>query len=206
VASKWLVYALVDPRNAELRYVGKSCQGMKRPRQHSAPKQLAKQTHTARWLRELGTRPLIRVLEELPGPEGLYEAERWWIDHCRIIGHKLTNHTDGGPGTQGLRHTPEALAKISERHKGIPKAPEAVARMRTAKTGVKLGAFSEEHRRRIAAAQGRPFIDDTGRRWVSQREAGRFYGIKAQNIYGVLKGLCKTAGGRSFTYETESGA
>ena len=36
--SKFLIYGLVDPRDGQLRYVGKSTSGLRRPRSHWYPR------------------------------------------------------------------------------------------------------------------------------------------------------------------------
>lgn len=38
--SKYLVYALIDPRNHELFYVGKSCSELKKAQRHTQPRSL----------------------------------------------------------------------------------------------------------------------------------------------------------------------
>ncbi len=206
--ARFIVYGLFDPRTQELRYVGKSCQGLKRPRKHSAPSQLKKQTHTARWCSELAAqrlRPEIEVLEEHLGAETLYDAEQFFIAYFRSIGCRLTNHVDGGRGALGLKHTPEAKARISAAHRGKVVSLDSRARISTAKLGIKKGRFAEKHRRAIAAANGAPFKDDLGCRWVSQREAARFYKLHAQNISACLKGRIRQTGGRTFFYEVSHG-
>ena len=61
--SKFLVYGLIDPRNDQLRYIGKSCKGMRRARASS--KELKEKTHKGRWLlqlNDLGIAPIIVIL------------------------------------------------------------------------------------------------------------------------------------------------
>lgn len=75
--NKYIIYGLVDPRSGELRYVGKSCSGLKRPKAHLAPSNLKKATHKNNWIRQLlaaGARPDILVIEETD-EAGLVEAE-----------------------------------------------------------------------------------------------------------------------------------
>jgi hypothetical protein len=121
--SLFLVYALVDPRTQQVRYIGKSCSGMERPRQHAMPCFLRGKTHKENWVRAVlgaGLEPEIRVLEAVSGPEALSEAERAWITHGREAGWPLTNATSGGDGLPGLVRTAEHRRKVSEALKGRP--------------------------------------------------------------------------------------
>src|SRR5579859_4689242 len=112
VMSEHFIYCLSDPSSDELRYVGKSSTGFKRPRQpHSA--------RCGSWIKSLKTRgvdPKIEILEEIEDGEYLKErlnaAERFWIASWRIAGANLTNLTDGGDGL--MDPSLETRRKISE--------------------------------------------------------------------------------------------
>lgn len=199
-----IVYGLLDPRTHELRYVGKSERGLAvRLKEHSMPSRLCAGTYVTRWvrqLREAGLRPLGRVLEVCTSPDELYASEQRLIAFFRKLGHRLTNGTDGGRGWSGLRHSAATKELCRQANLGRPRPAEHRARISASKTGATIGPQTDEHRRRIAAARGRPFVDDLGRAWVSQREAGRFYGVFSQNIGAVLHGRAITAAGRVFRY------
>lgn len=121
--NSFLVYALVDPRTRQVRYIGKSCSGMERPKQHTMPCFLRGKTHKENWVRSVlaaGLEPEIRVLELASGPEALSEAERAWIARGHAAGWPLTNATSGGDGVPGLVRTAEHRRKVSEALKGRP--------------------------------------------------------------------------------------
>lgn len=95
--SKFIIYALVDPRTGRHRYIGKSSSGMLRPRQHA---DLAKteRTHKGYWIQSLlrvGARPRIIVLEQTT-KELLNEREIWWINNYRSRNQRLLNIQLGG--------------------------------------------------------------------------------------------------------------
>lgn len=121
-----LIYALIDPRTDEIRYVGKSSWGMARPKRHTNPPELAKDpTHKGNWLRNLidsGGFPIIRVLEVVESVDALIPAEIRWIAEGREQGWPLTNATPGGDGApygntyaSAVVHTEEWKQAASER-------------------------------------------------------------------------------------------
>jgi hypothetical protein len=92
-----LIYGLVDPRTALIRYVGMSSSGMLRPRMHRYPS--CPDTYCRRWVKSLQQEGLIYqivVLETLKDGVTLPEAERWWIAYGRACGWPLTNLIGGG--------------------------------------------------------------------------------------------------------------
>src|SRR5258708_20786249 len=115
--SNFLIYALVDPRTNEFRYIGQSGNGMRRPRQHGLECQLKRdKTHRATWIRSLrreGFDYKIHILEELYNIDGLNEAELKWIAYGRSNGWPLTNHTDGGDGVRGWHHSEKPKQRLA---------------------------------------------------------------------------------------------
>ncbi len=156
------IYALKDPRDGQIRYVGKTKQEpRKRFQGHLNEKRT---TRKCRWFAALKAallEPIILVLEEVP--ENEWEAsERFWIEYCKLSGFNLTNHTDGGDGCHNLdaevrgklsasmkiRFTvprsrdymrdPARCAKISAALMGKPKSLEHVAKLPQNRPGRKL--------------------------------------------------------------------
>jgi hypothetical protein len=127
VVSKFIIYGLTDPRTDEVRYIGKSCVGLARPR---SGRYRAKCGSWIASLKSLGMRHGIVVLGEFDTSDGLYEKEQWAIVYGRSLGWRLTNMTDGGPGLQNP--SPETRARCSAAHKGRRMSPEAIAKMKEA--------------------------------------------------------------------------
>lgn len=115
---KFLIYALTDPRTDEVRYIGKSTSGLKRPKEHLRPTQLKPNTHKTRWIRQLltqGLKPKIQILEEFSTGDDLNYAECFWIAQGRGLEWKLTNATKGGDGqSKGYAPSEETRAKMRE--------------------------------------------------------------------------------------------
>ena len=134
---KWAVYTLSDPRFPDaVRYVGVTHRNpKKRLKAHVYDARSGKaNTHTANWIRSVlrdAVRPVLRVIENGEGT-GWDNSEMYWIAWHKEQGFDLTNHTDGGEGSLGFRHSSETRAKL-----------------RADKLGKKL---SLEHRSKISAA------------------------------------------------------
>lgn len=135
IMSKFIIYGLKDPRTGEYRYIGKSCSGLTRPKQHA--KYVAQGTSVKNdWIRELKKEGLeyeIDVLEETE-KEKLAEREVWWIANYRPFG-LLTNLSDGGEYDTGAagraaqaKATPEQKAA---RLAGFRKAQIALSKRTT---------------------------------------------------------------------------
>lgn len=142
---KYIIYALVDPRDGQARYVGRSSSGLKRPRQHTTPSSLMKSSYKNNWLRALlrsGKRCEIAVLYRSESLVGLDDAEVYWISELRRRGCRLTNLTPGGGGTVGNDPSEETRQKMRNRKLG--------------------GKLSAEHRRKIGdASRGRKATVET---------------------------------------------
>lgn len=155
-----LIYALRDPRTEHFRYVGLSTRGMKRPQEHLQVVPSRARTHCAKWLRKLKAddlQPIIQVVEYCDTDDDLSAAERFWVDHFRLMGCPLTNHKEGGfngrPSDEtrqkmsaarlGKRNSLESRAKVSAALRGRKQSPEAIENMRQAKLGSKNPMFGK---------------------------------------------------------------
>ena len=135
------IYALIDPRTNQVRYIGKANEPSERLRQHisSARRQ---ESHKARWIKELlalNLQPVLKVLEETTGDA--WEAlEVKWIADARRLGWPLTNYAAGGRAggrVKGWKHTEEAREKISRAVTGRRNSPESMAKIADALRGRK---------------------------------------------------------------------
>ena len=192
--SRFLIYALVDPRSGEIRYIGKSCKGMGRPKEHGRPWQRTNdRTHKGNWVREvtrLNIGYLVMVLQDVRLEESsrLCEFERDWIAYGRSEGWPLTNFTDGGDGqVLGYKPSAEARARVSAALKGRKKSPEVRARMKAAAKS------------RCKACKA--IVDvGSGVRYNSLQEAADSLGLRVKSISQVLRGQRKRTHGHRFEY------
>lgn len=127
------IYALVDPRDNEIRYIGKSVNPQKRLNMHLFYASHGAHTYALRWIKGLlnnDLQPILRILEENISTDQIDEREKWWIAEGFRRGWRLTNMTEGGDG-------------------GAYKYPESGAKISAALKGKKRGPISEEHRQRL---------------------------------------------------------
>jgi hypothetical protein len=95
------IYILIDPRNNEIRYVGKTTNIYVRFHNHIAPSKLNDDSHKSKWIKKIlseGIIPLIQVLE-ITNEFCWKEKEKYWIKYYRDLGCDLTNISDGGIDT-----------------------------------------------------------------------------------------------------------
>ena len=184
----WYIYVLIDPRNGEVRYVGWTVHPKTRLRDHIKPSRVSGNQRRDRWIASLlrhGFRPRMDIIE--CGTGDYAKAESHWIRHYRSLGYDLTNHTDGGEGAPGRRHTAEAKARMSEKRRGRKPTPQALAAARAATLGKSRPAHvvaamrsklrgrekSAEHRKNLAASKLGKKLSDAHRKKLSEAHQKR---------------------------------
>lgn len=218
--SKYLIYALVDPRDGRWRYVGKSGSGLNRPRAHGRPSVLAKdKTHKANWIKVLISQGLlydIEILEELSSSRELIPAEMEWIAAARRAGVSLTNMTDGGEGIPGLKMSIELRFRLSAiaLRQGRRPSSEAVSRSVRSRAGrpdprvgrrhtsQAIQRMSASHRRDAAKRMGIPLSAGTRARLAVSRGGGEIVHMETGDVY-VSQGSAARALGLSRSHVSE---
>jgi hypothetical protein len=121
------IYILKDPRDDQIRYVGKTVNCYKRKHMHIQPANLKNKSHKNSWIKNLiseNLKPTFEVIEEIP-IEGWQEREKYWIKYYRDLGCDLTNDTDGGEGHNGT--SARKGQKLSDDTKARMSASQKVA-------------------------------------------------------------------------------
>lgn len=133
MSEQFFVYALLDPFDEEVRYIGISKNADSRFCGHLSEARSGEDTYKCRWIRsllEIGHKPKLFILHSTITWKEACELERVAIREARAEGFRLTNGTDGGDGTPGSMFTPEVLAKMSAKGKKQWEDPEKRAKQR----------------------------------------------------------------------------
>lgn len=171
MSGTFLIYGLIDPCTRLIRYVGKLCTGMRRPKKHRllAPNSVG--PYCENWIRSLFANGLdyeIVVLDMSGDKNALCALERFWIAYGRGCGWPLTNLTDGGDGrAPGYRAPAETRAKMSVSQKGRKHSEETRATLAAFRR-----AFYAEHPEEVDKLRARVFTPEW-RAKISQKQKGR---------------------------------
>lgn len=93
------IYILIDPRNDQVRYVGKANNTKQRLKNHCNPARY-RCTHKFNWIKSLrkeNLKPILIIIDEVLKSEWKF-WERYWISQFLSWGFNLTNYTEGGDG------------------------------------------------------------------------------------------------------------
>jgi hypothetical protein len=129
------IYALSDPRNNQIRYIGKANNPKDRYTNHLNSAR-DKNTHKRNWIncvRKSGLRPELIIIDEVPKIEWVY-WEKFYISLFKTWGFSLVNYTEGGDGsTFGNSGT---FKKGNTPHnKGVPCSEESKQKIKDRLTG-----------------------------------------------------------------------
>jgi hypothetical protein len=148
------IYGLLDPRDGQLRYIGKTIDLPRRLLAHLGRTNLTPKRHSSCWLIGLsrdGLKPIPIVLETVPHGGDWQKAERRWIAHYRQQGARLTNLADGGEGVTGYVFPAERREYLSKKFSGRVFDDEWRRRISEAKRGKACPQSPEAAAKRIAA-------------------------------------------------------
>lgn len=139
-----IIYSLTDPRNNQIRYVGKTNFPKKRFNNHIYNRHVP--SPFSEWVKELHSKKLIPVFEELQEVEESEWQfwEQYWIAQTKAWGFTLFNKAIGGRGCVGYRHTPEEKEKISKASKKLWSDSDYRTMMTTISFGINNG-FSDKN-------------------------------------------------------------
>lgn len=209
------IYALRDPRDGEIRYIGKAEDPVRRLRQHMEPGQLNRyRSHKNSWLKGLldaGYLPELEIVDWVE-PERADAAEIHWIAWYRMGGSPLTNGTDGGDG--GAVTDPDARARISAAHVGRKASAETRAKMSASHQARCAKPEERERMRRTAIEAGNALpvhpgeknpmakLSDAEVRRLRQRAADGELGADLAKEYGITA----ASASQIITGKTRSGA
>lgn len=97
----WYVYALCEPSDGKIRYVGKSKNPAQRLEAHRSKS--ASSANVRSWIESLGGDPQLEILQELPDETAALVAEQKTIARLRASGVKLLNALRAASGASTQR-------------------------------------------------------------------------------------------------------
>ncbi len=200
------IYTLIDPRNGELRYIGKSDRPLQRLRDHINERSNTHRSHWIQQLAALGLEPEIEIIDATPAGTDWQMVEIAYIAAARGDGIRLVNGTNGGDGVTGL--SPESRARITNAWRGRKHTPETLMKLSVARKGRKIHTpewlaymskkmaereFSPEHRQRIREAVQKLTPADVRairrllKAGMTQREVANQFGIHQGSVSNIAR-------------------
>lgn len=200
------IYALVDPRTDEIRYVGKSDNPERRLFEHLSESKKA-DNHKDRWIRQLRRNKLVpRVVTiDIVADKEWEKKERGWIAFFRKSGIRLTNSTDGGNG--GRKVSEGTRLKMSLAQRGKKVSVETREKLRLANTGKKMSAeartkMSESRKNRVIGPETRKLLSLAAK--GNKRCLGRKLNEETKKKIGAASKGNKNTAGRRLTTEQKT--
>ena len=167
---KTFIYILIDPRDNQVRYIGKTKSKTRRYYQHISEASKGNRTHKNNWLLSLkkdGLKPEMVIIDECNDDSWIF-LEEWYIEIFKTWGCNLTNLTKGGEGPAGYRHTEEHKQNMSKLHKGKTISLETRQKISIAVKGRK---YSEEQKKIFSeTAKKRGISVETRKKMVETRK------------------------------------
>jgi len=103
------IYSLIDPRNGDIRYIGKTNNTKLRLSNHLVEKHKTYKVNWIKSLKKINLKPILEILDKV-----LIEDWQFWEQHYISLykswGFKLTNSTNGGDGNKSVN-----LVKLRKR-------------------------------------------------------------------------------------------
>jgi hypothetical protein len=182
------IYALIDPRSLECRYVGKANNPYERYCQHLIDKYPCHKTNWIKSLLNNGLNPILQILEQCD-ISIWEERERDWIAFEKKIGCNLTNGTKGGEGVNSGPLSENHKRKISEIHKGMHPSDKTRLKLIESHKGKHP---SEETRKKMSENGGHRIgthpSEETRRKLIESHKGKRFSKETCQKISNGNKG------------------
>jgi len=164
------IYALRDPRDEQVLYIGQTANLSQRFRRHLTEKGISNRKRA--WLDELrllGLAPVMEVVEECHKGD-VDEREIHWIAHHRNLHRNLLNVSAGGAWQGAWTHTDETKKNISDAKKGCTFTDEHKKKLSDAHKG---HCHTDESKKKMSDAQkGRTHTDETKKK-MSDSAKGR---------------------------------
>lgn len=179
------IYTLTDPRNGEVKYVGKTEMTLqKRLNLHTCiGKSIDKRTYKMNWiisLLSLGLKPNIEEVEVCQYSDW-EECEKFWISMFKFWGFKLTNLNSGGLVNNGQKRTQKQKQERVAKRRSLSK--ETKRKISESNKGVKK---SEKHKKAMSdSAKTKPPMSSITKKKISFFQKGKPKTLKHREKMGI---------------------
>ncbi len=169
---KSFIYKLIDPRDNQIRYIGKTNQSSinRRLTGHIRSSIIRNRTKKEKWINSLikmELKPIIQVIEECD--HSIWEQrEIYWIDFYK--NENLTNLTEGGEGVKDNQG--EKNGMYGKRHKDTSKTK--MRERANLRTGIKNSRARKIYQFDISGC----FVKE----WLYCKEVADFYNLSRGNL------------------------
>lgn len=213
------IYALADPIDGIVRYIGKSIRPNERLTNHCNEKPTC---HRTKWIQKMireGRRPIISIFGKLDPKEDWQDVEKGWIAFAKKYDWNIVNGTDGGDGVCGLN--PESRERVRMAWVGRKHSDETKRKLSLVRRGRKHGQafrdkmkirmkdryFSPSHRNSLSQAI-RKFTDDDIASILARisdgakvKDIAKEFGVHRVTISKMKTGKPKGKNQESFVFE-----
>jgi len=186
------IYVLIDPRNNEIRYVGKTIQKLhRRLSRHLNHKN---KSHKKSWidgLKKEGLKPIIDILDVVPEQEWVF-WEKYYISLFKTWGFDLLNHTNGGDGVErGTKPWNWGLKGVLKSNSGSFKKGERRSVKNEFKKGERRSVKTEFKKGELPHNTMKVGLYDLNNKLIevfeSQKDLYKNYNLKQQTVSKAIK-------------------
>jgi len=157
-----IIYYLKDPRNQEIRYIGKTTEKDFRKRYIShmfEGRNIKYTSHKSRWIRSVvlsGNELIMEEVDRISYTENWEWLECFWISIFKSWGFMLLNMTTGGEGNQNQKFSKESIKLRNSKLKSKVRTSEQRERVSKGLLGRKLSKIHKHNTREgIIKLQGK---------------------------------------------------
>ena len=206
------IYCLIDPRDNQIRYIGKSNNPEQRLKNHCNPARY-RPTYKFNWIRklkQLKLKPILKILEEVD-IEIWKQKEKYWIEFYKNEECNLVNYTDGGDGLSFGNQTSFRKGHIPWNN-GTAK-PKIIKGNKGRTEGNIKNQFRKNHTPWNTGIKGVKLKPDKNvyqfnkertimiRKWNTAKQAAEELNINQEGIGQCARGKSKSCGGYYWNYK-----
>jgi hypothetical protein len=172
------IYTLADPRNNEIRYVGKTVQSLEKRLCGHISAAITNKEHNYRsnWIKQLTNNNLLPIIELVESvDENIWEqTEQYWIAQFKAWNFSLVNMTEGGDGNKNQFVSKETIEKRAQAIRGVARPLEVREKISLGHKGKKLSTTTKEKLKAI----------NTGKRQSEETKAKRYKAVIKLSLNG----------------------